>query len=227
MSYLRALALKMQRPRPAIAPKLVGPAAPFGLEELVEEKLVISARRPSPMPPRPAEKSAPAMLPPRTPIAAASIGNGLKTDEPASTLAADPIRRSVQPSLEAPPSVEQTVSHLSRVVGHRMTAPPPAHVEVAIANEAPLAADRDERQLIVPRKLSGAAEPPPYPRVAPAQREQLAMSKRDDGRPNVQISIGRLEVRAHVAPPAKTERAQPFRPNLTLQDYLARRSGEH
>jgi hypothetical protein len=88
-------------------------------------------------------------------------------------------------------------------------------------------ADLDTRPLIAMRKPPPATieslphAHPPRPVLAPT------MPERDVMRPDVQISIGRLEVRAHVAAPTKVERPAPFRPQLTLQDYLARRSGGH
>ena len=60
----------------------------------------------------------------------------------------------------------------------------------------------------------------------PASHPRTASTTVEPHRPIVKVSIGRIEVRAIMPPPAATKpRREQARPSLSLQEYLARRSG--
>jgi hypothetical protein len=194
---------------------------------LVEETIVTSAQAPSQVPSPPLGAHPAAAAPPqRSPNDAARNESRRRPDEPALAPATNRIEPSAHPRPEAASPVQYTISRSSRVIGRRMPAPPMVDTEIRSPDEAPLPADRDQRLLVMRRHSPAVGEPPLHPRVSPPAPAPAQAAMRQHERPHVQISIGRLEVRATVAAPAKTEREPPFRPRLTLQDHLARRFGE-
>ncbi|MCL4266854.1 MAG: hypothetical protein KJ069_26980 [Anaerolineae bacterium] len=54
---------------------------------------------------------------------------------------------------------------------------------------------------------------------------QPVVTKPAEPTPTVQITIGRIEVRATPPPPAKAEKKQPSAPMMSLDDYLRQRNG--
>ena len=229
MSYLLGLVRKIHTLRPAIAPRLLpGRMSPgLGLEEVVEDIIETSSR---PQPLVPLAAAAP-------PLAARSSSPELRDLAPSD----DAARRQDNggqaasgPRTDAPPAPHQaqlppqrTVSRRSRVISRRFGEPLGHDDAMPESSEAPLAADLDPRPIIASRTplpvaarelLPAWREPRPALVALPTQPHE-----RDLARPDVQISIGRLEVRANIAAPVKTERPAPFRPHLTLQDYLAGR----
>jgi hypothetical protein len=244
MSYLRGLVRKTQAPRPQIAPRTaplgspVGVPIGLGLDEIVGEVVVTAGAQAAP-----GARLAPAAVPPRAPARAAP-GPGL-SEEPtaaerdpdddaivpaASDRRADAPRR---PRAAEPPPLP-SVSQPARANRRRPAASPPDDVVRHGAPEAPLAADRDPHPIVAASAQRPIVRPPAPPRRVAHAEPVVAPSPRRDRRdarpevqvsgPDVQISIGRLELRANVTAPAKAERPSAFRPHLTLQDYLARKS---
>ena len=243
MSYLRGLVHKTRAPRPQIAPRAAAVVAQTGpaIAEMVEEVVVaaprsvaatapaVSAARPVPPTPRAA---------PDTPfeIVRPSRTSGPHDDVSAAEPQRQPFDRaapaaapasvaSLTPQDTAPPS-QTTVSRRSYAIRRHAAAPRRLDIFGEDADDAVLASDPDDDTIVPARAPRPAArEPSPWhsPRPAPAAAA-APPPDREPSRPDVHISIGRLEVRASVAAPAKVERPAPFRPTLTLQDYLAGRS---
>ena len=228
MSYLRALVRKTQAQRPLVAPRVSMPAVRTGVAIEEIEDLVAAPRAPAL--PKPTEIVGAAVAPAQSP---APRDDGDRVDRATDVPPSEPdaqaphvTERLLVAHAWVPP--RQAVSRSSRIVSRRVTV---TGDDGAMREEpgAPPPADRDARLLVAPGKPP-RREPAPAPpwRERPEARAYAppAVQDRPVERPDVHISIGRLEVRAHVTPPAQAERPAPFRPQLTLQDYLARRSGE-
>jgi hypothetical protein len=225
MSYLRALVRKTQAQRLLITPRASMPAAgaSFAIDETVEDVVAIANR---PAPPTPIESSIGAVLPAQSPATRDDTDRqpDVRPDEPGAQ-APHVTERPLLDEARVPPV--QPVRRSSRVVSRLVT----TRGGVAMPDEtaAPPPADRDARLLVVqsnPPLREPVAGLPWRDRPEARAHSPPTLQDRPVERPDVQISIGRLEVRAHVTAPAKPERPAPFRPQLTLQDYLARRSGE-
>jgi hypothetical protein len=243
MSYLRGLVHKTRAARPQIAPRAAPVAAPTGLDiaEAVEE-VVVASRRPAaaiapaasaarPMPHAPRSVLAPPfaiVCPPPTDVPHDDLSAGEPQRGPLDRAvpAAAPAGAAPRPPQEIAPPSQTTVSRRSRTIRRRVAEPRRRDTSGEVADDARLAADRDDDAIVPVRAPRPAArEPSPWrsPRPAPAVAAAPPQD-REPSRPDVHISIGRLEVRANVAAPAKAERPAAFRPALTLQDYLAGRS---
>jgi hypothetical protein len=242
MSYLRGLVHKTRAPRPQIAPRAAPVVAQTGpaIAEMVEEVVVaaprsvvatapISAARPAPSTPR-ASPDTPFEIvrPSRTsgPHDDVSAGEPQRQPSDRTAPAAAPASvASLTPQDPAPPA-QTTVSRRSYTIRRHAAAPRRLDIFGEDADDAVRASDPDDDTIVPARAPRPAArEPSPWhsPRPAPAAAA-APPPDREPSRPDVHISIGRLEVRASVAAPAKVERPAPFRPTLTLQDYLAGRS---
>jgi hypothetical protein len=221
MSYLRGLVRKLNAPRPQIAPYRAPYAAEPGttVEEIVEELLVVPPRRSHPEP----ERSAP--LPARddhpAPPTHAAV---LDVPAPPPVSPTGPVAVPVS----APPPEDAEPAPRRRVVMRRRLHPAPRPqlpdptaepiVEEIVETNAPaVLAPRAERRERIRRAPSV---------VAVVERETAGRFELRSRLPSVQISIGRIEVRANLAAPPKPERPAPFRPRLTLEDYLAQRDRE-
>jgi hypothetical protein len=226
MSYLRGIVRKTRAPRPQIVPRAT-PAADdsVGFAEITEDVIVAPALAR-------VEPAAPAL--PQAPIARRSSGM-VPADEPLGPKGAPP-EAAADPAFpvartDAPRPVPENEPPQTRVSRHirtvlRNDALPRQDDAVEAREEIFLAADLDPRPLVrarspraVEREPSPWRDARPGPVAAPS-----VVHEREPSRPDVHISIGRLEVRASVAAPERPERPQPFQPRLTLQDYLARRS---
>jgi hypothetical protein len=223
MSYLRRLVRKTQAPRLQIAPraKLAGGEAELAMTDLVEDVVV-------PRAPAATAGQAPVVLPsppPRLSPAAPEAREGPREADRAEPLPA---------IVAAPVAVKEDVPRIPRetpspqVVNRRMHAgrrsiAEPREAVVPAVNVSALPADLDSEPIVaadVPRPDARDVLPrrdhEPYPAAAPPPEREPPT--------DVHISIGRVEVRATVAAPAKADRPATFRPRLTLDDYLARRS---
>ena len=243
MSYLRGLVHKTRAARPQIAPRAAPVAAPTGLDiaEVVEE-VVVASRRPAaatapadlaarPVPPAPRASLAPPfgiVRPPRTdaPHDDLSAGEPQRGPVDRATPAATAAGAAPHPPQETAPPSQATVSRRSYAIRRRVAEPRRPDTFGEAADDAVLAADRDDDAIVPVRAPRPAArEPSPWRGPRPAATVAAAPPQdREPSRPDVHISIGRLEVRANVAASAKAERPAAFRPALTLQDYLAGRS---
>jgi len=242
MSYLRGLVHKTRAPRPRIAPRApVVPQNGPAIAEMVEEVVVTAGRSVAPSAPpvsaaRPVPSAPRASLDVPLEIVRLSRTSGphddVSTGEPqrqpferAAPAAAHPSVASLTPQDTAPPS-QTTISRRSYTIRRRAAAPRRLDTSGEDADDAKLASDPDDDTIVPARAPRPAArQPSPWhsPRLAPAIAA-APPPDREPSRPDVHISIGRLEVHASVAAPAKVERPAPFRPTLTLQDYLAGRS---
>jgi hypothetical protein len=100
----------------------------------------------------------------------------------------------------------------------------PAHRGEGAVPERP-ASRRDVLQPVTrPEQETWSPPNPTSPSrsAGPASHPGRAVSV---GPPEITISIGRIEVRAVRQTEAKKTNARPFRPELSLEDYLARRDG--
>jgi hypothetical protein len=96
-------------------------------------------------------------------------------------------------------------------------APPPAVSPPALAAREP-----PTPIVIVPDRVEPArSEAPPS---APARPDATAAHPAEPPAPVVQVTIGRIEVRALPAPAAPPQPAAKFAPALSLADYLARKT---
>jgi hypothetical protein len=219
MSYLRGLVRKLNAPRPQIAPhRAPYAAAPgTGVEEIVEELLIAPPRRTNPELDRNA--SPPALDErPKTPTYAEAQDFPAAPSVSQTAPVAVPV--SAPPAEDAEPTPRQRIVMRRRL--HRAAAPPQPPdrsaepiVEEIVETTAPASlAPRGERRERIHRT-------PPV--LAVVERETADRPELHAPLPSVQISIGRIEVRANVAAPPKPERPAPFRPRLTLEDYLTQR----
>lgn len=87
--------------------------------------------------------------------------------------------------------------------------------------------DADEshapRQVRRGRESSGAIEPRPVPRRERAAAARDAQRERAEAPPTINVTIGRVEVRATQGPPPSPRRAEDAAPRMSLDDYLRRR----
>lgn len=243
MSYLRGLVHKTRAPRPQIAPRAAAVVAQTGpaIAEMVEEVVVaaprsvaatapaVSAARPVPSTPRAAPDTPFEIVrPSRTSGPHDDVSAGEPQRQPfdrAAPAAAPASVASLTPQDAAPPS-QTTVSRRSYAISRHAAATRRLDTSGEDADDAVLASDPDDDTIVparAPRPAARELSPWHSPRPAPAAAA-APPPDREPSRPDVHISIGRLEVRASVAAPAKVERPAPFRPTLTLQDYLAGRS---
>ena len=242
MSYLRGLVHKTRTPRPQIAPRAAPVVVQTGpaIAEMVEEVVVaaprpvaatapVSAARPVPSTPRAAPDTPFEIVrPSRTSGPHDDMSAGEPQRQPsdrAAPAAAPASVASLTPQDTAPPS-QTTISRRSYTIRRRAAAPRRSDTSGEDADDAALASDPDDDTIVpahAPRPAARERSPWHSPRPAPAAAA-APPPDREPSRPDVHISIGRLEVRASVAAPAKVERPAPFRPTLTLQDYLAGRS---
>lgn len=64
------------------------------------------------------------------------------------------------------------------------------------------------------------------PKVEPLRELHIKPAVKSETAPTIRVTIGRIEVRAKMPPPSKTQRAAPVKtsPTLSLNDYLKQRS---
>jgi hypothetical protein len=143
-----------------------------------------------------------------------------------------PVHNAVSRAPEAPPAstiVQAAAVASAPVEPHSLPAPP----AIPAMSREPAATTRD-REARAPAHSGDAARPlriEPAPRVvaAPAvvDAERREREEQRDATSTIQVTIGRIEVRASMepAPPAPVRLQEPAR--LTLEEYLRqRRSGE-
>jgi hypothetical protein len=243
MSYLRGLASKTRAPRPRIAPLVTSPASQpsFNFDEMKQEEALIAS------PPSSTVAAVqPALLLPTVPRAAGSAPTDLGLPfartgqrdpvsarrrerapyDVASESASAPVGVGVpRPPPGAPAAAGEIVSPSAQTASRPAAGLPRQDRRAERASKAAPKADL-HADPIVPRSPQQriAIEPPPWRNARAANAAEPPPQGRDQLRPDVHISIGRLEVRATVTAPAKSERPAPFRPMLTLEDYLASRS---
>jgi hypothetical protein len=90
--------------------------------------------------------------------------------------------------------------------------------------------DEDEsraaRQARRVRESSGTIEPRAAPRRERQAAARDAQRERAEVTPTINVTIGRVEVRATQGPPPAPRRAETAAPRMNLDDYLRRRNGE-
>jgi hypothetical protein len=206
-----------ETPPPAAASELQrGPVAPS----------ITAARA---IEPRSAPVDSPALAPAVKPARALSQDEVLQeSPAPAPSVAApSPMRQPVAPRLEpsmqqaptvppevpaaAPPPVTPTHARPAAeqpevVVPLRMSEARPAPVKPVVARHEPA--------------LESAEEPPQVARAAPAVPEALKAG------PTIQVTIGRVEVRAKLPPATPPDRPRRQPAVMSLEEYLRRRGGD-
>lgn len=145
-----------------------------------------------------------------------------------------PIATLLARSLAAPgePPVPTAIEPVIRP-GDREAMGPPRGVEPAKALHPSTAPSTARRPAAEPHEvppLLVARGPQPVPAASPAgglREGAPTISERADGEadPVIEITIGRVEVRAVTAPDPKPK-AAPSRPRVSLEDYLHRRPGQ-
>ena len=76
------------------------------------------------------------------------------------------------------------------------------------------------------RESSGTIEPRHVPRRERQAAARDAKRERAEAAPTINVTIGRVEVRATQGPPPAPRRAETAAPRMSLDDYLRRRNGE-
>ena len=127
---------------------------------------------------------------------------------------------SLDPSLVPPASVRKP-THASRPITARNPENPHG------ASSSP--ADTEEVALpslagLMPSKTLIAAPRAAAPRAVATVNHAMAADRAKPAEPVVQVTIGRVEVRA-VAPPVRQEKGRKSQPAMSLDDYLKRRGG--
>jgi hypothetical protein len=117
----------------------------------------------------------------------------------------------------------------------RQTSPPPSYKDAPAPS--PAAPVRNEPrtpakpQASPQAKFTIASHAPPLPRptvppaVTPRATRQRDATRAPEPPPAIHVSIGRIEVRAAESPTAPPRRTRAFAPKLSLDDYLASRTG--
>jgi hypothetical protein len=226
MTYLRSLIARATATRPHVFPIPESPRfaeVQTRFDEESEERLAASV-------PRRTVEQIGAPAPP--PIAG-------KTPRP-SPRASEPPPKDTRSSEQFPPERQPLIERIPAVLRDDVIAPrPPRRRSSRRVTERV----RLESALFEPTAPHGETEAPlvaaaasrPYARraVEPAiarvvhsvDRAPEATARTSaDGESSIHVSIGRIDVRANVTPPPKTERLAPFRPRLTLEGFLARRT---
>ena len=102
----------------------------------------------------------------------------------------------------------------------------PRAIHVAVPHAAAAVAQATKQDPARPARTEAVVpvqRPPRLPDLVPSRRDRHA-----EATPTVQVTIGRVEIRAAVAAPAappSPRRAPAAKPSLSLADYLQRRSG--
>jgi hypothetical protein len=228
VSYLRALVRKTLAPRPRIVPRAPPPIAQpsFDLAEMVREEVVTTIHPAATVPSAegavavPIAPAYPTQGTPRDAVPARESKHA-PDDRASAQRAGSPAGATTPRPTEVPPAAQRIVSRRIHAIGRRAVAPTPE--SPGERAEAGAAADLGADPILPVRAPQRIAREPAR-RRGPHPAGGVPAPDRDLSWPDVHISIGRLEVRANMAAPAKPERPAPVRPALTLQDYLAGRS---
>ncbi len=241
------------RPRvPALYETPADSTADFPIEEIAEEAAPASRPRgatASPVPPttiEPARPEIPAPEPRRAamprPVAREDAHSPVPT--PHTPSAAPPIESRPDAPLETPPRLERMAEpapHRTEQVSPPpvpapiMQAPAPSEVpkqqtQATAANQRIVESAASPQRVSQPPPLAPPPLAPPAPLLAPlpppVRAPAVAMPRAPEAAPRVQVTIGRLEIRATSAPPAPEKRPAPRQKSMSLDEYLARR-GAH
>jgi hypothetical protein len=148
--------------------------------------------------------------PPLSPQPIPSAGPPAVRAEPRSAAVAG------QPPPPIPPAIGEAPyrSADSKPIGGIAPASPPPSTPVPAAVVTPLRESRLARPAVAPPRLGDVSQPPTRPRDTVIEKPPAA--------PRVEVTIGRIEIRAASipAPPRTAPRAPP----MSLDDYLAKRA---
>jgi len=223
-----------RRDVPAGRPSVASPAAPSPAQLPAPQETGVSE---APEAPRPAALSGPPDAPPHAGDAAGMGGRRIQTARPG--------RRSTREGSTPPRDRPSRAGSRTRVppqgqppvrAGENLTQPPPDD-RAAPGREAPAAADSVAiRSREHAAAVSAAQRPPaagtghlPAPVAVRARRSHRTELASADGpsqpTATVQVTIGRVDVRAVTAPPARTRPGRERRPMMTLAEHLQAREG--
>jgi hypothetical protein len=185
-----------QRPSPAGGPPRVEPPPHAAAPRIAPAPLSSS---PSPSPDRPLDRAAPVpFTEPRHPEAVSTPRDGVPPPRP--------MRADVPaPAPPAPPAGE----------------PAPPRPLRQVEDGAPVPARRGD-----PVRTEPETRPMSPPRLVPTEREPPRPEPDAEPAPTIQVSIGRIEVRAVLAPAPRSPRVAPAAPRLSLEEYLRARNGD-
>jgi hypothetical protein len=133
----------------------------------------------------------------------------------------------VRPSqAPAPVRPEARVVHRASDESSMLTRTEPARTREAARSRDDEAESNAGRHTRRGGQESAAFEPPPSRRVARQAAARDASRARAEVAPIINVTIGRVEVRATQAQPSAPRRTEAVAPRMSLDDYLRRRSGE-
>jgi hypothetical protein len=138
-----------------------------------------------------------------------------------------------QPSSDVRPSQTSTPSRIeARVARHasdessQFARTEPARSREAARSRDDEAESNSGRHALRGRQEPAAFEPQPTRRVARQTQARDASRARTEAAPTINVTIGRVEVRATQGPTPAPRRTEVAAPRMSLDDYLRRRSGE-
>lgn len=209
-----AMPAALQPASPTLTPPARQPASPSPLPPTP----TLRPASPEPTPPpqkQPPVNHAPAAIqpaPPRQPVLAPPAPVNV-------TPTSRHHRAEPQPATETHPPViiREQITQLKQVIETRAPSTPPL---VETVREQPIQPAPPVKAAIRPEQIK-----PFTPANGRAPHHQPPVTPPTEPTPTIQITIGRIEVRATPPPPAKVEQKQPRTPVMSLDDYLRQRNG--
>ncbi len=130
-----------------------------------------------------------------------------------------PIAPRTQPPVQKPSTIETRVAKSPTLVASREIAKPPQQSKSVPASPA------REQNPISPASARATAQPVIRPKVTP-RAPQVIVQREPSPAPTIQVTIGRIEVRAASGASSSSSAApRPAGPKLNLEDYLKNRAG--
>lgn len=206
--------------------RLLGQRPESAKPVIIQQTRVVS--EPPPMRPAP-DSTSPASHPTLVPVLGAEVAGPSVKSEPK------------QPKPERPTSPLATARHEAdatssrrAVVGERRLTPGPVLERtvierVALRDEGQPTTSHPEPVLIretsPSRQASVVARPQVTPYIEPATPVLAGPTAKSDPTPAIQVTIGRIEVRATPPPAPATRKERPKPPVMSLDEYLRQRAG--
>jgi hypothetical protein len=215
-------------PAPSLPPSGTPPGVPAGKPDARETPPGTEGTRLQPaVEPTPVVVSRHADAAPPTALPAPTVLTPPRAVVPPIPAAVRPVALDVpRPEPAAPRSAQRLPSEseatLQRVLPRPITVPLEQTVVRALARPQQTPQSSGTEEATRERKAPAAAVPVVLPQPVPVGRQESAR----DLAPTVQVTIGRIEVRAILATSAPPPRPAPKRPVTSLEDYLRARSGE-
>lgn len=199
---------------PTLTPPAPQPASPSPLPPTPTLRPASSEPAPPPQK-QPPVNDAPAAIqpsPPRQPVLAPPAPVNV-TPTSLHHRAEPPPAKETHP----PVIIREQITRLKQVVESPAPSIPPL---VETVREQPIQPSPPVKAAIRPEQIK-----PFIPANGRPSNHQPPVTPPPEPAPTIQITIGRIEVRATPPPPAKVEQKQPRTPVLSLDDYLRQRNG--